>query len=245
GVVHRDLKPANILLDKRQRPLITDFGLAKHVSASSQSQRTIAGSVVGTPSYMPPEQAAGKIEEVGPWSDLYSLGAILYELLTGRPPFRAASPFETIRQVLETEPPSPRLLNPNVPKDLETICLKCLQKARTNRYGTAQELADELKRFLRGEPIHARPISQVARFWRLCKRYPITSSAIAAAVALLIAVPIITTAAYLRTTRALAQEKVAKALADEKTKLAQKRLRNTSQAINDLFTFVSENTLLN
>src|SRR5262245_56905614 len=207
GVVHRDLKPANILLDKRQRPLITDFGLAKQVS--NTSQLTMAGSIVGTPSYMPPEQAAGKIEEVGPWSDLYSLGAILYELLTGRPPFRAATPFETIRQVLETEAPSPRLLNPNVPRDLETICLKCLQKARTNRYASAQELADELNRFLRGEPIHARPISQAARFWPLCRRNPITSSAIATAALFFVAASIVMTVAWIRTSAALGRETAA------------------------------------
>ena len=220
GVVHRDLKPANVLLDKRQRPLITDFGLAKHVSG--QSQRTMAGSIVGTPSYMPPEQASGKIDEVGPWSDLYSLGAILYELFTGRPPFRSASPFETIRQVLETEPLSPRLLNENVPKDLETICLKCLQKERVRRYTSAQELADELGRFLRGEPIQARPISQVARFWRLCKRYPVTSSAIALAVVVLIAATGISTGFYIQASRALVKS-------DES-------LGEAIAAVNDLFT---------
>jgi serine/threonine protein kinase len=236
GVVHRDLKPANILLDKRQRPLITDFGLAKHVS--SQSQRTMAGSIVGTPSYMPPEQAAGRIDEIGPWSDLYSLGAILYELLTGRPPFRSASPFETIRQVLETEPLSPRALNENVPKDLETICLKCLQKERTRRYETAQELADELGRFLRGEPIHARPISRVERFWRLCRRYPIASSAIATAAVFFIAASIVSTVAYITTKAALTETKIAK----EESDRSFKELMNT---VDELFTLVSEETLLN
>lgn len=229
GVVHRDLKPANILLDKRQRPLITDFGLAKQVTG--QSQRTMAGSIVGTPSYMPPEQAAGKIDEIGPWSDLYSLGAILYELLTGRPPFRSASPFETVRQVLETDPLSPRLLNENVPKDLETICLKCLQKERVRRYASAQELADELGRFLRGEPIHARPISQIARFWRLCKRHPITASAIATAAVFFVAASIISTVAYVKTSAALAQ--------------SDQSFREAVNTVNELFTVASEETLLN
>lgn len=236
GVVHRDLKPANILLDKRQRPLITDFGLAKQVS--SQSQRTIAGSIVGTPSYMPPEQAAGRVDEIGPWSDLYSLGAILYELLTGRPPFRSASPFETIRQVLETEPLSPRLLNENVPKDLETICLKCLQKDRHRRYPSCHELAEELGRFLLGEPIQARPISRLERSWRLVKRNPITSAAIAAAAMFFVAASIISTIAYFRTSAALESESVARIESD-------RSFREALAAVNDLFTTVSEDTLLN
>src|SRR5690606_1030354 len=194
--VHRDLKPSNVLVDRTNRPLITDFGLAKQVS--NQSQLTMSGAIIGTPSYMPPEQATGDGERVGPWSDIYSLGAILYELLTGRPPFRAATPFETIRQVIESEPVSPRLVNPSVPKDLETICLKCLQKEPAKRYATSQELAEELGRFINGEPIKARPIGRVARLWRLCRRYPYTASAVAAFVLVLIVASIGLTIANIR-----------------------------------------------
>jgi tRNA A-37 threonylcarbamoyl transferase component Bud32/tetratricopeptide (TPR) repeat protein len=170
GVLHRDLKPSNVLVDENDVPLITDFGLAKRTE--EQSVRTVAGSVLGTPSYMPPEQAQGKLDQISVRSDVYSIGAILYELITGKPPFGSANPWETIKQVINNEPVSPRLLNNSVPADLETICLKCLQKDQTRRYQSAQDLADELQRFLAGEPILARPISVVERSVRWCYRNP-------------------------------------------------------------------------
>eukprot|EP00913_Durusdinium_trenchii_P013373 g12554.t1 len=171
GIVHRDIKPHNILLDTTGVPRITDFGLAKH----GDSEMTVAGQVMGTPSYMPPEQARGQPDLVGPGSDVYSLGASLYFLLTGRPPFQSATHAETIRQVIDTEALSPRLLNPAIPRDLETMCLKCLEKEPAQRYESARQLADELERFLDGRPILARPIGRAARFWRWCVRNPALS----------------------------------------------------------------------
>lgn len=153
GFLHRDLKPSNVLIDPAGQPRITDFGLAKRIEGGAELTGT--GQVLGTPSYMPPEQTTGRRGAVGPASDVYSLGAILYELLTGRPPFRAESPLETIMQVLETEPVPTRILNGTVPRDLDAICLKCLEKNPRDRYSTAKALADDLERFLTGEPVLA------------------------------------------------------------------------------------------
>ena len=154
GVLHRDLKPSNILIDDEGRPHVSDFGLAKRVEADEQL--TLSGAVLGTPSYMAPEQAAGKRGNLGPASDVYSLGTILYQMLTGRPPFQAASPVETVLMVLEQEPLPPRLLNPRADRELEMIALKCLQKPPELRYATAKALADDLEAYLADEPTAAR-----------------------------------------------------------------------------------------
>src|SRR5262249_38811449 len=149
--VHRDLKPHNVLLAADGTPKIADFGLAKRLDDEQAPTRT--GDVLGTPAYMAPEQAAGRTREAGPCSDVYALGAILYECLTGRPPFEGLSAWETVNLVLTAEPVPPSRRNPRLPRDLETICLKCLQKEPGKRYAGALDLADDLRRFQNGEPV--------------------------------------------------------------------------------------------
>jgi serine/threonine-protein kinase len=155
GILHRDLKPANILIDTAGEPHVSDFGVARRIGADSSL--TVEGAVLGTPSFMAPEQAAGKTKELSAAADIYSLGAILYFLLTGRPPFVAASPLDTLVQVLEGEVIVPRVINPRVPRDLERICLRCLEKSPEGRYPAAGTLAEDLERFVRDEPVQARP----------------------------------------------------------------------------------------
>lgn len=187
GVLHRDLKPSNVMLDTLARvPKITDFGLAKIEGASPGSTRSNV--VLGTPAYMSPEQASGRSNEVGPQSDVYSLGAILYELLTGRPPLVGESDVDTIARVRQEEPIPPSRLRPGLPRDLETICLSCLQKEPQHRYSSATAFAEDLRRFSRGEPILARPVSQWEHFWRWCHRKPALASMSLAIVTLLSAI---------------------------------------------------------
>jgi WD40 repeat protein len=170
GIVHRDLKPGNILMSADGTPKVTDFGLARWTDQGAGT--TLTGSPLGTPSYMAPEQARGASGDIGAATDVYALGAVLYELLTGRAPFKAESSTATIQQVLTIEPAPPARLNPRVPRDLETICLKCLNKERSRRYTTAAELADDLERFLRYEPIRARRVGLVGHAWRWAERHP-------------------------------------------------------------------------
>ena len=198
GVVHRDLKPANILLGGKSgirnpmaekkdgpspvsdlgfrasnfHPKVTDFGLAKRLGDTANPDGTKTGAVMGTPSYIAPEQASGKTRDVGPSADVYSLGAILYELLTARPPFMGETPLDTVLQVLHDDPVPPKRLQPTVPRDLETICLKCLNKSAAKRYANADALADDLRRFVTGEPIKARPLSAWGRGVKWARRHP-------------------------------------------------------------------------
>jgi WD40 repeat protein len=197
GVVHRDLKPANVLLTSEGAPKITDFGFAKLLVGGGASP-TQSEATFGTPSYIAPEQAHGRSREAGPAADVYALGAILYEMLTGRPPFLADTPLETLRMVVTAEAVSPAYLQPRVPRDLETICMKCLQKEVTKRYASALSLADDLRRFLKGEPVRARPVSRVERLWRWSKRNPVVASLTAAVFVLFATVAGVASVGYVR-----------------------------------------------
>ncbi|TWU28466.1 serine/threonine-protein kinase [Bythopirellula polymerisocia] len=233
GVIHRDLKPANIMIDGDREPHLMDFGLARR--DMGEMTVTIDGQLLGTPAYMSPEQAQGEAHKADRRSDIYSLGVILFQLLTGELPFRGNTRM-LIHQVINDEPPSPRKLNANVSHDLETITLKCLEKEPQERYANARELADELQRYLRGEPIHARPLSRLERCWRLCQRRPLVAGLSAAIVFLLIAATLSATVAAARfrslaleREQALVKETSARKEAEDVTDFALEMLQTPSR----------------
>jgi WD40 repeat protein/Flp pilus assembly protein TadD/tRNA A-37 threonylcarbamoyl transferase component Bud32 len=231
GVVHRDLKPANVLLTAGGIPKIADFGLARLAAGSGQTQ---SGDILGTPSYMAPEQAAGRNSAVGPATDVYALGATLYELLTGRPPFRADNAVETLRQVLEQEPVAPTRLQPRVPRDLETICLKCLHKVPARRYESAVALADDLRRFLDGQPILARQTSVCERGLKWVRRKPALAALCAVTAAAAIAVVLYNVWLQAALTDANSQRNAAQtALEEKRRQLVQARLAEGTRLLEE------------
>jgi WD40 repeat protein len=262
GVVHRDLKPGNVLLAggelakargaeqakaltphsaTKMAPKITDFGLAKRLGDAAKADGTKTGAVMGTPSYIAPEQASGKAKDVGPSADVYALGAILYELLTGRPPFVGETPLETVLQVLHDDPVQPKRLQPSVPRDLETICLKCLDKSAAKRYPGADALADDLRRFLTGEPIKARPLSAWGRGVKWAQRHP--ALAVLAAVTLTATFALVTvlSVAYAQVRDAVTQKENEAEAARKARKDAERLAAETEEARKQAAKLAEEN----
>jgi serine/threonine-protein kinase len=234
GVIHRDLKPANVFFTTDGQPKVGDFGLAKRLD--SVQTRTQTGAVLGTPSYMAPEQAAGQTHVVGPAADVYALGAVLYELLTGRPPFNAATVLETLEQVRSEEPVAPRDLRPRLPRDLNTICLKCLEKDPGHRYASAQDLAEDCAAFLRSEPVKARPTPTWERAWKWARRRPSTAA--------LVGVSVLAALALLGVwARFTVEVRAERDRAMQATQRAEANFDRAVQAVDQLLTEVAEEQL--
>ncbi|HEV3120802.1 MAG TPA: tetratricopeptide repeat protein, partial [Isosphaeraceae bacterium] len=234
GVVHRDVKPSNILLDRDGRPHLTDFGLARR--DAGEVTLTMDGELLGTPAYISPEQARGQAHGVDGRSDVYSLGVVLYEMLTGERPF-LGNREALLLQVLEDEPRPPRRLNHRLPRDLETVCLKCLQKAPRDRYATAGHLASDLRRFLAGEPVHARPLGFSGRSWRWCRRNPVVSGLIAAVI-------VAVATGFAGVTWQWRQTRQQWLRAESGLEQAEKNFRMAWKSVDEFFVIVSQNVQL-